>query len=272
VGSPPFAGSCLRAWRCGFDVGSLAPATQAYSRVLTAHPLETKLATAAVLAVAGDALAQIREREPYNVRRAASFILFDACYRGAFQHATFPLITDTFRGDTIHAIFASLPQQVCAALECTAVNQFLIVPTIYYPLFFALTGAVQGLDLNMSMRRAQEKFLPLMLRNYIYWLPVQYCQFAFIAPEWQVPYICAAGLVWNVILSAVAGRAESPVPTAPDERGVLQTAPSIDAIEMQGVVTLTQQLGVGRAAERPLSDDGWLDPPAKETVKESNLL
>ena len=47
--------------------------------------------------------------------------------------------------------------------------------------------------------------MPLMLRNWLFWLPVQLFQFGCIAPEWQVSFVCAAGLVWNAILSAVAG-------------------------------------------------------------------
>ena len=36
---------------------------------------------------------------------------------------------------------------------------------------------------------------------------------------WQVPYVCVMGLVWNVILSAVAGNAEVPDACAVPEGG-----------------------------------------------------
>jgi hypothetical protein len=185
---------------------------QAYSHSLALHPLETKVITAAILAVGGDALAQLRESEPYDARRAASFVLFDACYRGAFQHNTFPLITETFQGYALHGLLPYIPLEVCAAISRTAANQLVVVPTVYYPLFFAVTGAVQGLDIDASVLRAREKFLPLMKRNLIFWIPVQYVQFAYVPTEWQVPFICVAGLIWNVVLSAIAGRAEGPVP------------------------------------------------------------
>lgn len=48
-------------------------------------------------------------------------------------------------------------------------------------------------------------FIPLMKRNLLFWIPVQFIQFYWIAPSWQVSFVCVAGLVWNVILSAMAG-------------------------------------------------------------------
>mmetsp|Transcript_27490 Transcript_27490/g.87440 ORF Transcript_27490/g.87440 Transcript_27490/m.87440 type:complete len:251 (-) Transcript_27490:132-884(-) len=235
----PFASS--------LDLGSLSSVMQAYSNSLALHPLETKVVTAAVLAVGGDALAQLRECEPYDTRRAASFVLFDTCYRGAFQHATFPLIAETFKGYALHNLLPSIPLEVCAAISRTAANQLVVVPVVYYPLFFAMTGAVQGLDFDASVLRAREKFLPLMKRNLIYWIPVQYVQFAYVAAEWQVPYICVAGLLWNVILSAIAGRAECPVPVVQEERSLPAAVPASPAADMrQWVMRSTVQGAVRR--------------------------
>ena len=77
--------------------------------------------------------------------------------------------------------------------------------------------------------RAKEKFAPLTLRNWGFWIPAQYCQFAFLEEQLQVPFTCVMGLVWNVILSAQAGSAtkeEAPAPApaaavAPSGPGLL---------------------------------------------------
>ena len=84
------------------DVSAL-PLVSDYSTALLAHPLETKVATAAVLALAGDAIAQRSTAAPYDRARAASFVLFDAAYRGGFQHAAFPWIIEHCRGDYLEA-------------------------------------------------------------------------------------------------------------------------------------------------------------------------
>ena len=198
---------------------SLSLLVDTYSAALVDHPLETKVATAAALAVLGDAIAQQREIGPYDRVRAISFILFDGAYRGGFQHWAFPLIIDSCQGETLQAAVASISlsgaimdhQFLFAAVECTAFNQLLVVPVIYYPLFFAITGAVQGLSISESARRARSRFTNLTIRNWTFWVPAQFVQFFFIGIEWQVPYTCAMGLVWNVILSAAAGSAQSDV-------------------------------------------------------------
>jgi len=195
----------------------LMPLIDSYQQALLSSPLETKVATAAVLAVAGDAIAQRAGKAPYDRARAGSFVLFDAAYRGGFQHAAFPWIIDHCRGDALLAATAALPvsvpladQSLLAAVECTAFNQLLVVPIVYYPLFFGITGAVQGLSAEESLARARSRFVSLTLRNWQFWIPVQFVQFNYLPEEWQVPYTCAMGLVWNVILSAAAGSAREP--------------------------------------------------------------
>lgn len=183
---------------------------ESYTTLLQTYPLETKLATAAVLAAAGDAIAQRREPGPYDSARAGSFVLFDTCYRGGFQHLAFPWIIQTFQGDALQAVLPAgldADPQFLAAIECTIVNQLVIVPVVYYPLFFALTGAVQGLTMDESLVRARERFVDLTIRNWKFWIPAQLLQFALLPEPLQVPYTCAMGLVWNVILSAAAGSA-----------------------------------------------------------------
>ena len=187
---------------------AVAPAATAYMGSLAAHPLATKVVTACGLAIAGDALAQKREcLDTYDAPRATSFVLFDALYRGGFQHETFPWIVDTFQGAALLAVLPTASPNLAAAVECTAFNQLLVVPFVYYPLFFAITGAVQGLTPERSFQRAKQIVVGLTLKNWAFWIPVQMLQFFFLPLDLQVPYTCVMGLVWNVILSALAGNA-----------------------------------------------------------------
>ena len=100
------------------------------------------------------------------------------------------------------------------------------VPAIYYPLFFGITGAVQGLNLRQVMERARRQFLALQMRNWAFWLPAQYFQFVFLPIEKQVLFTCIAGLVWNIILSALAGSARSRDSTVSLEMPSKETPPS----------------------------------------------
>ena len=212
---------------------SALPLVSDYSAALLAHPLETKVATAAVLALAGDAIAQRSTAAPYDRARAASFVLFDAAYRGGFQHAAFPWIIEHCRGEYLEAAgVTGLDPSLLAAVECTALNQLVVVPIVYYPLFFGVTGAVQGLTATESLARARANFVSLTLRNWKFWIPAQLAQFAFLGEEWQVPYTCVMGLVWNIILSAAAGEARAPPAEAPpaarEERFVGKVVPTAE--------------------------------------------
>lgn len=176
--------------------------------------MPTKLVTGAILAVAGDAVAQSRDKGDYSASRGASFAAFDVTYR-AVQHHLFPVIVENFRGQyfltAIEAIGLSQVLgnvDVMAAMERALVNQLIVVPFFYYPVFFLFSGVQLGLTWNEGMDRAKQNFLPLMKRNLLFWVPIQYAQFAFVPLDLQIPFLCVAGLVWTYILSILAGSAQ----------------------------------------------------------------
>lgn len=185
---------------------------ETYTHTLKAHPLATKMFTGGVLATCGDAIAQSRTDEDYDKRRAASFGTFDMAYR-ALQHVSFPVIVAQFQGQYAAAFLGSLGMMsmvqdhtsLLAAMEQTLASQLGIVPFLYYPVFFALTGAMQGLTTDQAVNRAKETFIPLMQRNLLFWIPVQFVQFAFIPTDLQIPFLSICGLCWTFILSAFAG-------------------------------------------------------------------
>jgi len=192
---------------------------RAYQGLLVASPLETKMATGAVLAVLGDGIAQTREPEDYDSKRAVSFCIFDVAYR-ALCHYAFPAIAGKFHGQIILGLIASIPQTsnlasdvmvttYSSALEQSLVCQLGIIPLIYYPVFFAITGFVQGLTLEGTVDRAKERFVPLMKRNLLFWIPVQFAVFSFSEEPLQIPLLTLCGLVWTIILSVMAGSAKS---------------------------------------------------------------
>jgi hypothetical protein len=167
----------------------------------------------------------------YDATRGAAFLLFGALYTGAFQHVWFQYLSQhlpdwgTALGlwggpphqaldvnaviglDEWWRFFDLMAPQPPSDLELAAakvaVNQFLVIPTVYMPLFFAMTGALAGLDSNQSIARAQSLFAPLLSRNYFFWLPVQFLQFLFLPVQWQIPFQSVASLVWTVILSSI---------------------------------------------------------------------
>ena len=204
------ARTCIARSLCVTSAASLALDT--YTTLLVEHPLTTNIATAGALAAAGDAVAQ--RNNVYDAKRGLSFVAFDAAYRGGFQTPLLPWIIDHCHGDVLGQVL-SVDTNILAAAECTLFNQLTVIPIVYYPLFFGITGYVQNLDTEASLQRAKTQFTTLCIRNWKFWVPANFLQFCLLPGEWQVPYTCAMGFIWNVILSASAGDARVEAAAAP---------------------------------------------------------
>jgi hypothetical protein len=184
-----------------------------YQNSLVTNPLVTKVITGAVLAIAGDAVAQATSnsqavangetKASYDKRRALSFAVFDSCYR-VFQHNMFPFIIRSCQGNIIKRLLPML-EPAAAAIEQTAVYQFCVVPGFYYPIFFAFTGVIQGLNARQSLDRMKANFFPCWKRNLMFWIPTQMVLFGLVAEKWQIPFACLMGMLWSTILSKTAG-------------------------------------------------------------------
>lgn len=212
-----------------------ADVLSAYKNQLAAHPLPTKMMTGATVALVGDALAQSRDKDvPYDRRRAASFMTFDACYRW-LQHETYPTLVANLQGQYLGGLVGAIPPLSQAAkalgeasgtdptflystMEQTLSSQLGIVPFIYYPVFYTITGILQQLTVEQTIERARETFIPLMKRNLLFWIPVQYLQFGFVEENLQIPFITVCGLIWTIILSVMAGAAQKNTHATEDSR------------------------------------------------------
>ena len=112
----------------------------AYGGALAARPLETKIATGALVAGLGDALAQLCDpsTETFSWPRSQCFVGFGGLYTGAWQHFCFGWLTTHCTGVGL------LPGYAQRAL----LNQGVVVPLLYAPLFLLLAGATRGLSLR----------------------------------------------------------------------------------------------------------------------------
>ena len=214
----------------------------AYKSQLVANPLPTKCLTGATLAVAGDAIAQSQAKdEAYDERRAVSFAVFDMAYR-SLQHFSFPIIVAHCHGqflDSSPLLHGNIDLSNLAALEQTLASQLGIVPFMYYPAFFALTGAIQGLSIEGAAIRAKENFVPLMKRNLLFWIPVQFIQFGYIQEDLQIPFLSLCGLGWTFILSIAAGSAKKYSPSPEDEvvEEMMRSTEPTDTVPSPGAQT-----------------------------------
>ena len=201
------------------------------------------------LAVMGDAIAQStsQDEEGYDKRRAFSFMLIDMAYR-ATQHAAFPLIVHQCQGQYIGIVFQNVkpiselisqyPEYMSyfPAMEQTLASQLGIVPFLYYPVFYTLNAFLQGLNAEGAIERAKETFIPLMKRNLLFWIPVQFVQFGFVDEQLQIPFLSLCGLVSTVIISLYAGAAKSYTNTKIEDPSIHMETDEALKLEIQSSV------------------------------------
>ncbi|KAL7500158.1 hypothetical protein ACHAWT_007940 [Skeletonema menzelii] len=178
------------------------------------NPLMLKhMATGGALAFAGDVIAQslLSEDEERSIPpkdwdfiRTKAFVIFGALYTGGAQHFIFNYLNNSFD--------EPLPR--------LAMAQFFFIPFCYYPTFLLMNPALRagwehGFGSEDAKVRQVELFSDIasqipttLLRNWCFWLPVQYVQFNFIPAELNVTFTAAFGVIWNAILSwSTAGQA-----------------------------------------------------------------
>mmetsp|Transcript_30008 Transcript_30008/g.33641 ORF Transcript_30008/g.33641 Transcript_30008/m.33641 type:complete len:262 (-) Transcript_30008:2498-3283(-) len=166
------------------------------------------MATGGILALAGDVIAQSllsssddgkKSFPPANWDkvRTAAFVAFGAIYTGGAQHF----------------IFGFLNEEFASPLTRLAIAQFGFIPFCYYPTFLLMVPTLRagwesefGSDVA-SIRQTElfrdvaSKIPTTLVRNWCFWLPVQFVQFNFIPTDLQVTYAAAFGVIWNAILS-----------------------------------------------------------------------
>jgi hypothetical protein len=108
-----------------------------YKHMLDAKPLQTKIITGCTVAFVGDAIAQSREPSDYNLKRAASFVAFDGCWR-AVQVITYKPLIETCTGQFSKSLLNQLPLETLSqqaesshllgAMEQTLVSQLVLIP------------------------------------------------------------------------------------------------------------------------------------------------
>ena len=206
-----FAGAAHGLFLPAAPFQSFPAAASLYSSALVTNPLEVKAATAAVLSVTSDAIVQRKETPgAYDVRRAASFATFNAAYKGLFLHFSLPAIFAVCQGNVLRSAIGAAGMPVCGdallkALERTIFNQLLVVPLIFFPLFFGVTGAVQGLSVGASWQRMRENYFPMCWNSLQFWFPIQIITFLVLPLKWQTSCVQAISFVWNMILSSLVG-------------------------------------------------------------------
>jgi len=145
------------------------------------------------------------------MERAVAFGIFGASYTGAFQHHLFDWLSSNCHGHTLARLCSASPAAewvgwLGAAMERTLLNQLIIIPLLYLPYYFLVSGMVKGHSPRAIVASARRRYLPLLRRNWAFWVPVQFSFFTLVDPQHLVLATCLAGLAWNALLSSLTYR------------------------------------------------------------------
>ena len=182
----------------------------AHNRLLSRAPLATKTASALVLGVGGDALAQrIEHSGECSSSSSAAGTLWCGWY-DLERGAAFSSLATFWNGPFMHYYFAALSTRVVSPglrglLTKTAITQILLNPLIFMPLFFSWTSAVRGLTLEQTKAKVESEAWPALQTTWLFFTPVNLLNFALIPVPHQNTFNAVASVVYNTMLSLVAG-------------------------------------------------------------------
>jgi len=153
----------------------------------------------------------------YDVRRGASFALFGLLYLGVAQQQIY--------GRVFPWVLSKLGVQARGSRALTQVllDQTLVFPFVYYPMFYGIQGALnpqQLADVVSTCEGAVPKVVAGLLAGLgrwthnmredcaaavVVWAPVQLANFSLVPRHWRAPFVSATGLMWTAYLSASRG-------------------------------------------------------------------
>jgi len=152
----------------------------------------------------------------YDIRRGASFAAFGFVYLGVVQQQIY------FRVFPALLSRMAIEAPKARALVQVALDQLVVFPCVYYPIFYALQGALNSdaansghpLDgLCSGLERYKANCVADNTAAWSVWGPVQLLNFALVPRHWRAPFVSGTGLLWTAYLSNARGSAKE-VPEA----------------------------------------------------------
>ena len=189
-------------------VSVLRPVTSLYCAALAKHPITTNCATAAVLSVTSDAIAQRLERRAnpdagkhHDVSRTSWMALWGWIISGLLIHYWFIFLNGLFPVEGLTLI---------GALKKVGVNQLVMSPGLN-ALFFAFTTYTRGdvgsgQKLAFLKRKLAADLIPTMKRSCLYWGTIQLVNFLLIPSRFAILYTNVGFLLWTTYISLVGYR------------------------------------------------------------------
>ena len=162
-----------------------------------------RLGTGLCITGGGDALAQIYEHPgEFDYHRGKVLALYGLAITGGFNHYWFRAL-DRFFGVEMTAL---------NALKKTAAEQFTVGP-FEVAFFIGWVHVLSGRTHELP-EKYRKDLLPVVLANWMVWVPAQMVNFYLVPEPLRVLYICFLSTLWNGFLSYVSHNSLTKTPNS----------------------------------------------------------
>lgn len=142
-----------------------------------------------------------KEIQPINIRRNLSFALFGLLHIGAGQYIILNKIIPR-----IIPSLKKIPQPTHSTLKAITLDQFIHIPFIYFPLFYAFKELGESTTKNPPskiniIKNYKSNIKDDMIISASIFMPIQYLNFKYIPSHLRVPLLSSCGFLYVMLLS-----------------------------------------------------------------------
>lgn len=177
---------------------SLPMAPELVSNWIAANPHQSSALVSTARGIIGDSVAQRMENtKTYDARRTATYVSWCNLVAEFYTHPWNVIMVErwlpAFIGETL------CTRNLLAAL---AIDNFVLSPFVYYPLFYLFKDLAAGcFNLRQTLEQYRREFWPQMRLMVSIWLPANLLSFTVVPPHLRVAYTSLVGTAWVLVLS-----------------------------------------------------------------------
>jgi len=177
---------------------TFAAAPMLASRWVLENPHHSAAAISSVRGILGDSIAQRLEgSNSFDARRTATYV--------SWSNLVAELYTRPWNCFVVERCFPAFVGEVLSLrnlLASVAIDNFLLSPLVYYPLFYLYKDAASGcFDFRKALAQYRRELWPQLRLLWKVWIPANLVSFALVPPHLRVAYNGLVGTLWVLALS-----------------------------------------------------------------------
>eukprot|EP00164_Ancoracysta_twista_P002037 GFYU01002683.1.p1 GENE.GFYU01002683.1~~GFYU01002683.1.p1 ORF type:complete len:341 (-),score=112.30 GFYU01002683.1:145-1167(-) len=178
--------------------GMLRIIASKYNTIATKYPMLTGMGSATVMLTLADISSQklVEKQEKMDWRRTAALGSFGLFYGGVINYKWYCLLD--------YLIPQARFGVAAAVVIKTALDNFVMSPLVYIPVYYLYTGLFKGMSLQEVKEKFMAEYVNTVKMTIQVWVPTKLVVFYAVPTHLRVGTVCCISFVWNTILSFVS--------------------------------------------------------------------